>query len=194
MRAWMETTDSGTHLNYSRWGTWIRLRKDRELTEKDAVWVFSDGSSSGWHGATVVIPGKQIIRVCKFEETPNKNINPEINGAIAGIEKCPVGSTVYVVHDLFGIGPWFLGHWRINKPEVRDKIDKLHAAVAGRGIDVRFIHHGGHQDKKRKKKDKVRPVCNSEFTKWNCATDKMLEDKVEVDTTEILSEQTNAPQ
>lgn len=183
MRTWMETTDPGTHLNYSRWGTWIRLLKERNISDKNATWVFSDGSSSGWYGAHILIPDKQIIQVCKFETTPNKNINPEINGAIVGAERSPVGSTVYVVHDLFGIAPWFLGHWRINKPEVKAKIEQFRAVVAARGIDIRFIHHGGHQDKKRKKKDKVRPVCNSEFTRWNCATDKLLEGKTEVDIT-----------
>jgi hypothetical protein len=102
-----------------------------------------------------------------FEETPNRNINAEFNGLLLGLKHVPDNSVVNVVHDLLGLSAWVIGAWAINKPEVRDKVDLIRACVESKKLDLRFLHHAGHQNKRKG----PRPICNSEFTFWNCVTD-----------------------
>lgn len=168
IKNWAESTDQSTVNNYS--GPWLRFRQGRQITN-DAIWVFSDGSSTGWHGAVVVVPNKKIIELSKFEETPNRNINAEFNGAILGLTNVPDNSKIVVVHDLLGLSAWVIGAWKINKAPVGEKTKFIRDLITSKNLDVHFIHHAGHQNKKKGK----RPICTSEFTHYNCKADQICE-------------------
>lgn len=177
MKNWMETTDlKSSKVKYKT--NWLRFRQDRTVTP-DRIWIFTDGSTTGWHAATVIKPGEFIRQAAKKADFhASRNIAGELNGLLLGLEMVPSDSVVTIVHDFIGVGAWTIGAWEINSEDVRDKINRALKLIADKRLDVSFIHHGGHQD--RKKKD--RPVCHSDFTKWNCSTDRLCESKVESDT------------
>lgn len=156
---------------------WLRFRQDRTITP-DRVWLFTDGSTTGWHAATLVVPGEYVrsaARFCEFHAS--RNIAGELNGLLLGLELAPSNVTISIVHDFIGVGAWTIGSWEIKSDDVKDKITRARKLIADKNLDVSFIHHGGHQDKKKKD----RPICHSDFTQWNCATDRLCEGKVAVD-------------
>ena len=179
LKNYMESTDQSTVKNYP--GPWLKHRESRSISD-DVVWLFSDGSSTGWFGAVIIHPGKSIRRLSKYEESPNRNINPEFNGAILGLEALEPGTKVNIVHDLLGLGAWVIGEWRMTKPAVKAKTDQIRKIIKEKNLDVHFIHHAGHQNKKRGE----RPICNSEFTKYNCEADKLCGSAEVRDTVEAL--------
>lgn len=181
----MESTDPGTVENYP--GSWLKFRKDRSV-KSDAIYIFSDGSSSGWHGAVIIDPGKTIRYRSSFEETPNRNINAEFNGAILGLEAIVPNSKINLIHDLLGLGAWIIGAWKINKPAVKQKTDQIKNIIKDKNLDVSWVHHAGHQNKKKGE----RPICNSQFTHYNCQADQLCGSKMSQDyIVNILKEVTN---
>lgn len=177
IKNWMETTDLRSSQNYDP--GWLRFRADRTITP-DRVWVFTDGSTTGWHAATLVVPNQFYRAAARFAPFhPTRNIAGELNGLLLGLEITPEGSTVSVVHDFIGAGAWAIGAWKINSDLVHDKVTKARKLIEDKRLDISFIHHAGHQDKKKKD----RPICHSDFTKWNCFTDEMCSNKTECDVT-----------
>lgn len=174
MKDWMETTNPHTaNVTYKK--PWLRLRTDKSV-KPGSVWLFTDGSSTGWHAASLLVPGKYVRQIAKFAaKTPSRNIAAELNAAILGLERCGSGDgPVCVVHDYLGVGAWTIGAWKINNDEVREKVEKIKKIITDQKLDVSFIHHPGHLDKGKFKDD-------SEFTRWNCSTDRLCTAQVESD-------------
>lgn len=182
MKNWMETTDPKTsQIKYKT--DWLKFRADRSLTS-DRVWCFTDGSTTGWHSAVLVVPQQFYRAVARFAPYhSSRNIAAELNGFLLGLEIAPSNSLVSIVHDFIGVGAWTIGAWEINSEDVRSKIDQAHKIIKDKNLTIEFIHHAGHQDKKKKE----RPICHSDFTKWNCLADKMCENQTEHDSITDLS-------
>ena len=140
---------------------WIFLRTDRSMTE-DKTWVFTDGSSSGWHAAKIVRPGIDVRSLCRFREpTRIRNVGAELNGFLLGLKHVEEHSTVVAVVDFLNVAAWMTGAYEIKDPEVREKIERGHRIVKENGLRLSFIHHAGHQ------KD------SSHFTHFNDLADKL---------------------
>ena len=155
----MESTDKAV-ADKNRWCAW---RSERDVKQED-VWVFSDGSSIGGYAA-VVLHGNKITQVARFREPGSmRNVASELRGALLGLRFSPKGTRVYLVHDYIGVGAWCVGAWKTRKPKARALITKIQETIARRELDVRFIHHGGHQ------RDR------SDFTRWNCVADRLCAD------------------
>ena len=93
------------------------------------------------------------------------NVGAELNGLLLGLEAAEPDSSVTVVHDYMGVGAWLTGGWEVRVPSVRQRVDAAMKLIEKKNLDIRFIHHGGHQ------KD------HSDFTRWNCVADKLCGDK-----------------
>lgn len=144
---------------------WLRFRESRAIDE-DAVWIFVDGSATGWHAAVIVQPGESVGYYCEHSPpTTTKNVGSELNGMLMGLKYCPEDSKVFIVHDYLGLGAWMTGNWRMKDEEVIDRITECKAIVESSELDVRFIHHQGHQ------KDE------SEFTRWNKEADRLCSER-----------------
>lgn len=182
----METTDlKASQNNYKT--NWLRFRKDRSLTS-DRVWCFTDGSTTGWHSAILIVPGQYYRAAARSEPFhESRNIAGELNGFLLGLELIPDGSVVTIVHDFIGVGAWTIGAWEINSEDVKARITKARKLIEDKRLTVEFVHHAGHQDKKKKE----RPICHSEFTKWNCAADRLCEEQIATDTITSMLKETN---
>ena len=140
---------------------WVFFTKDRSITP-DKTWVFTDGSSSGWHAAKIVRPGVDVRSLCRFiEPTRTRNVGAELNGFLLGIKHVEDGSTVIVVPDFLNIAAWMTGAFEMKDEEVAEKIARAKKIVKSNELKLSFIHHAGHQ------KD------DSHFTFFNDQADKL---------------------
>lgn len=171
----MESTDAkAASVQYKT--NWLRFRHDRSITP-DRLWMFTDGSTSGWHAAILVDTSGSVKEYARFiKMTSNRNVGAELNGLLLGLEKIEEYKTVTVVHDYVGVGAWTIGAWEAKKPEVIEAIAMIRKLIYDKKLEITFIHHGGHQDKIKG----TRPICHSDFTIYNCKVDKLCDDKVEV--------------
>ena len=138
------TSPKAASVKYKR--RWLALRSgSMQLSDdKDRTWIFCDGSTTGWHAAVVVDPGRRIRKLARFESPVSiANVGAELNGLLLGLE----------------------GGWEVRVPSVRQRVDAAMKLIEKKNLDIRFIHHGGHQ------KD------HSDFTRWNCVADKLCGDK-----------------
>lgn len=157
----MESTQATTVRTYSKNKPWIKLRKIRQIAPEH-VWIFTDGSSSGWHSAVLVFPGLKVVQAARWKKpTPTRNVGAELNGMLLGLKRVKTKKQIYLVHDYLGVGAWMTGNWKMKDQEVRSVIDQGKALIAEKQLDVRFIHHAGHQ------KDA------SDFTRWNGVADEL---------------------
>lgn len=151
---------------------WLRYRDDRSVT-LDRIWIFTDGSNSGWHAAVVLDPfSKTIRRIAHYQVPKSKNIGPELWALNLGLRHVTSEHPITVVHDYIGTGAWIVGAWEIKSPNVLDAVNELLATIKSKGLDIRFIHTTGHQ------KDL------SDFSKWNNHVDALCTGKKAVDTVE----------
>lgn len=144
--------------------SWVDYRESRELDPADRWWIFTDGSTTGWHGAVIIAPGpsRTITFLSAYkQQTSTRNVGAEINGLILALENLPPRIQGFVVSDLLGVGAWATGHFERNNPEVITKYRKIDHLIRSRGHDLTFVHHGGHQ------RD------STAFTTWNCVADKL---------------------
>jgi hypothetical protein len=177
IKNWMETTDLKTFKNYDP--SWLKFRQDRHMTP-DRLWLSVDGATSGWHAAVIFVPNQYYRLLCKFAPFhPTRNIAAELNALLLGLENTPSNSKVTVIQDFIGCASWTIGAWNINSEAVLERVTKACKLIEEKNLDINFVHHAGHQNKKKKD----RPVCNSDFTYWNVVADELCEAKVEVDRT-----------
>lgn len=168
-----ETTD----LKYSQRVDWLKFRQDRSVSSGQ-LYLAIDGSTTGWHAAVLINPGNSVHYVAnKAEFHKTRNISGELHGYLLGLQLVPARSSVIIIHDFVGISGWTTGNWKLNSDIVIEKIAEAHKLIREKELDVLHCHHYGHQDKKRKE----RPICHSDFTKWNVFVDKLCEDKKEID-------------
>lgn len=138
---------------------WLSLRYDKEVVP-GRVWAFTDGSTTGWHAATIIRPGVEVRYFADHGPPCMANVGAEMNGLILALKNLPEGQSCNIVHDYMGVGAWLVGAWTTNKPESAQKVDEAKAVIRARKLQLHFIHHGGHQ------------VDDSDFTYWNNVTDR----------------------
>lgn len=164
----METTKDSSAKQPGRRG-WLRFRESRTCTD-DRIWIFTDGSTSGWHAAKIVQPGKEVRSLCRLiPMTATRNVGAELNGFLLGIKHAPEGSHVTVVSDFLNIGAWMVGAYNVNGEEVAEKIARAHEIIESSRLTVSFCHHGGHQ------KD------HSHFTHFNNGADVLCSNQTSAD-------------
>lgn len=164
----VETTSQKTASN--RYKTnWLRFRPSRCI-DKDSVWMFVDGSSTGWYAAVVIDPFKNTVtKLAAFQEPASRNIGPELRSLLHGLSFADPTRSLVVVHDYLGTGAWLAGAWQIKSQNVLDIVSDIRRLIDSRAFkSVRFIHHAGHQ------KD------DSDFTRWNCVVDNLCTNKTEI--------------
>lgn len=167
----METSsEAAVKPTYTR--RWLRLRTSRWIDDK-SVWMFIDGSSSGWHAAVILDPfAKTKTEIAELQPPKSANVGPELWSCILGLREVDPTKPLTVVHDYMGTGAWMVGGWKIKSPNVQEAIDEIRSLIKDRGlVSVKFIHTGGH------KKD------DSDFTRWNNRADELCSSKQRVHTT-----------
>jgi hypothetical protein len=149
---------------------WLKFRDGRSIDDK-SVWMFIDGSNSGWHAAVIVDPfTKTVHRLAHHRDPASANIGPELWSLLLGLQHAPVEHPLVVVHDYIGTGAWLAGAWEVKSPNVHLAIMEIRRALIDRPFpSIKFIHHGGHQ------KDKT------DFTRWNNEADELCSAKTSID-------------
>ena len=125
---------------------WLKLRTGRWIDDQ-SIWMFIDGSSSGWHAAVILDPfaGKKT-EVAKFQEPKSANIGPELWSLLIGLGVVDPTKPLTVVHDYIGTGAWLVKAWRIKSPNVREAVEQIRETIKEREFtSIRFIHTAGHQ-------------------------------------------------
>jgi hypothetical protein len=151
---------------------WLKYRTGRHIDTK-SVWMFIDGSSSGWHAAVILDPfGKRKIELARFKKPKSANIGPELLSCLIGLEAVDPTKPLTVVHDYIGTGAWLVKAWKIRSPNVQEAVDLIEATITRRDfISIRFIHTGGHQKN------------DTEFGRYNNRADELCNNKAEVHAT-----------
>lgn len=164
----IETTKQSSAEHPGRRG-WIRFRESRICTP-DRLWIFTDGSTSGWHAAKIVRPGVDVRSLARLiPMTPTRNVGAELNGVLLGLKNAPDGAKVTLVTDFLNGPAWITGAYKINGEEIAEKIARAKQLIEGSRLSISFCHHGGHQ------KD------HSHFTHFNCGVDELCSSQTSVD-------------
>jgi hypothetical protein len=145
---------------------WLKLRTNRSI-DNASIWMFIDGSSTGWHAAIIIDSfANKITRITKFKESKNRNIGPELRSLLIGLRDVDPTKPLTVVIDFIGTAAWLIGAWSIKSDTVRDLINHIREVIKSRNFcSIKFIHHGSHQ------KD------YSHFTKFNNEADKLCNEQ-----------------
>lgn len=151
---------------------WLRLRTGKWIDDK-SIWMFIDGSSTGWHGAIILDPfAKKRTDLANFQEPKSANIGPELLSCLLGLEQADPTKPLTIVHDYIGTGAWLVGAWKIKSPNVLEIVDLIKTTIKDRGFtSIRFIHTSGHQKN------------DTDFGIWNNRVDELCTAKKSVHTT-----------
>jgi len=145
---------------------WLRYSESPAELLPGYTWIFTDGSTTGWHAAVLILPHLSIHKIAAHSQpTPTRNVGAEMNGLILGLKHAQPGIPVWVVHDYVGVGAWITGGWEVKSPEVQDQIREVMKIIDERDLTLNFFHHGGHQ------RD------DSQFTKFNNLADALCSGK-----------------
>jgi ribonuclease HI len=144
---------------------WVVFRPSRKIDSRDAF-IFTDGSSLGSFAAVVVqldAQGSMLSESYTGYEKPTHtlNIGAELNGALLGLSNAPEGTTVVLVSDYLGIGAWLTGRWNVKDLEVAARVGAIREVIRARKLDVRYVHHRGHQR------------TQDDFTRFNREADRL---------------------
>ena len=125
---------------------WLKLRTGKWIDDK-SIWMFIDGSSTGWHGAVILDPfAKKRTDLANFQEPKSANIGPELLSCLLGLEQADPTKPLTIVHDYIGTGAWLVGAWKIKSSNVFEAVSMIKATIEERQFtSIRFIHTGGHQ-------------------------------------------------
>ena len=142
----MVETTSENAVKPSHTKSWLKLRTSKWIDDK-SVWMFIDGSSTGWHGAVILNPfAKSKTDLAAFQEPKSANVGPELLSCLIGLNATDPTKPLTIVHDYIGTGAWLVGAWKIKSPNVQEVVDKIRETIKRRGFkSIRFIHTGGHQ-------------------------------------------------
>lgn len=149
--------------------SWLSFLPARDCLDRSSLYVFTDGSSEGSFAAIFVDPSDPKSSTEEHVEfrppTETRNMGAEWNGLVLGLERAPRGTKLVVVSDLLWLGAWMVGKRKAEHPEVVAALARAKLLIQEKGLDVRFVHHEGHQ------KD------DSSFTRWNCRADELCKKK-----------------
>lgn len=164
------TSQKAASVKYKK--NWLKFRESRSI-DNQSVWMFIDGSNSGWHAAVILDPfSRTVRRLSHYREPASANIGPELWSLLLGLRHVPTEHPLVVVHDYIGTGAWLAGAWEIKSPNVHHAVMEIKRALIERPLpSIKFIHHGGHQ------KDRT------DFSRWNNEVDNLCSNKAAVDLT-----------
>lgn len=125
---------------------WLKLRTSKWI-DNESIWMFIDGSSTGWHAAVILDPfAKKKTELAQFGDPKSRNIGPELWSLLIGLREVDPTKPLTVVHDYIGTGAWLINAWKIKKQNVQDAVDEIRKVIEERGFtSIRFIHTSGHQ-------------------------------------------------
>ena len=151
---------------------WLKLRTKKWIDD-ESVWMFIDGSSSGWHAAVILDPfAKTNTELAEFQSPKSANIGPELMSCLIGLKEADPTKPLTIVHDYIGTGAWLVNAWKIKSPNVQKVVDLIRATIKARGFtSVRFIHTGGHQKN------------DTDFGRYNNRVDQLCNDQQVVNAT-----------
>lgn len=161
----VETTNERTSTLKGR--EWVKYRPCRKAAHDGRTWVFSDGSSTGFHSAVIVHDRGKVVRRLTRLRGPDhtRNVGAELDGALLGLEHCAPGSKVVLVSDFLGVAAWFTGAWSVRDQAVADRVVEARTIVTEKKLSLTFVHHAGHQ------RD------DSDLTRWNAEADRLCSGK-----------------
>ena len=139
---------------------WLRFRQSKWIDDQ-SIWMFIDGSSTGWHAAVILDPfsGKRT-ELAEFKEPKSANVGPELWSLSLGLKHVDPTKPLTVVCDYIGTAAWLVNAWRIKSPNVQEAVDEIRYLIRGHDDDsIRFIHTAGHQKK------------DTDFGVWNDRAD-----------------------
>ncbi|MGD9725940.1 MAG: hypothetical protein AB7L09_03200 [Nitrospira sp.] len=157
----METTsENATKPSHTK--SWLRLRQSKWIDDEH-IWMFIDGSSSGWHAAVILDPfAQKKTELARFQTPKSANIGPELWSLLIGLQEVDPTKPLIVVHDYIGTGAWLINAWKIKSPNVREAVDLINTTIRERNFtSMRFIHTGGHQSN------------DTDFGLWNNRADEL---------------------
>jgi len=152
---------------------WLKFRTGKWIDDK-SIWMFIDGSSTGWHAAVILDPfAKKKIEVSKYQKPGSSaNVGAELQSCLIGMEAVDPSRPLTVVHDYIGTGAWLVKAWKIRSPHVQEVVDQIMATIVRREFtSMRFIHTGGHQKN------------DTDFGLYNGRADELCNNKVVLHTT-----------
>jgi hypothetical protein len=151
---------------------WLKLRTKKWIDD-ESIWMFIDGSSSGWHAAVIHDPfAKKKIELAEFQEPKSANVGPELLSCLIGLREVDPTKPLTIVHDYIGTGAWLVGAWKIKSPNVQEVVDLIRVTIEEREFtSIRFIHTGGHQKN------------DTDFGRYNNRADALCDGKTPVRTT-----------
>lgn len=168
----MVETTSEKAVKPSHTKKWLRLRHNKWIDD-ESIWMFIDGSSSGWHAAVILDPfAKTKTEIAKFQEPKSANIGPELWSLLIGLRSVDPTKPLTVVHDYIGTGAWLVAAWKIKSPNVQEAVDQIRSTIKEREFSsIRFIHTGGHQKN------------DTDFGRWNNRADALCNEQQDVHAT-----------
>lgn len=125
---------------------WLRLRHSKWIDD-ESIWMFIDGSSTGWHAAVILDPfAKKKTEIAEYQEPKSANVGPELWSLLVGLRQVDPTKPLVVVHDYIGTGAWIVNAWKIKSPNVQEAVDLIRRTIRERDFEsIRFIHTSGHQ-------------------------------------------------
>jgi RNase H len=149
----------------------VGFKPDREIDSAD-TWMFTDGSSKGWHALVVLRLGHDPRLVARAVRSETRNVGAEVAGLVSAFEATLPGERVTIVSDFLWSIYYVLGWYQVESPLLREQVAVARALVAERRpASVRFIHVKGH----------VRD--DSALGRWNDVADRLCALGVAVDRT-----------
>lgn len=152
---------------------WLSYLPARACLDRSSLYAFTDGSSKGSYAAVFVDPSAPDVAREEFVEfeppTSTRNMGAEWRGLLLALRMSPEGIRLVVVSDLLWLGAWMVGVRNAEHPETIEFIDAAKQVIENRGLAVRFVHHGGHQDD------------DSHFTRWNKRADELCRTKAKAE-------------
>ncbi len=158
-------TTSRESANKKGRSVWLGFLASRSCNDWKSTYVFTDGSSKGSFAAVFVCPmfpnhrEKPLEEFVAWKPTATANMGAEWNGLLLGLKHA--AGKIIVVSDLLWLGAWMVGKRKAEHPETVTALKEAKRLIEVRGLDVQFVHHGGHQ------KD------SSDFTRWNRRADEL---------------------
>jgi hypothetical protein len=127
-----------------RRGRAVAFKPDREFDAAD-TWMFTDGSSTGWHSLVILRPGQDARLVARVVETDTRNVGAEVGGLVSAFEATLPGERVAVVSDFLWSIYYVLGWHVVENTRLLQQVAAARALVdARRPASLRFIHVKGH--------------------------------------------------
>lgn len=156
----VESTCPKTAMTLSRY--MAASHRESRAIHHGTSWVFCDGSSTGSFAAIVVAGFFTCEQVVHGPRVATANVGAELLGVALGLYLLPSSAKqVTVVSDFANTAPWAGGVWRVQQPEVLERLRLIRRLILTRGYRVQFVHHRGHQ------RD------DSDFTRYNNRADEL---------------------